>query len=178
MKRAHLFFAILLILFASGCSHVISKDVRANSDPSLTVNQVRENPDPYKGKSVIWGGEIIQVINQKDGTTEIEVFQRPLDFRGEPKETDPSSGRFLVLDHRYLDPYIYWKGRKITVAGEITGEEVKPLGEMEYKYPLLTSKEIYIWPVHYYGPYPYYYPYYPWWGFGWWGVGVHFHHHH
>lgn len=176
MRRVQLFPFILLILVVSGCSHVISKAIRANSDLSLALNQVRENPNAYKGKSVMWGGEIIDVVNQKDGTTEIEVFQRPLNFRGEPKETVASEGRFLVLADRYLDPYVYWRGRKITVAGEITGEKMKHLGEMEYHCPFLISKEIYIWPIYYYRPYPYYY-YYPWWGFGWWGV-VHFHHGH
>jgi hypothetical protein len=28
----------------------------------------------------------MQVINQEDGTAEIEVFQEPLDFRGTPKK--------------------------------------------------------------------------------------------
>ena len=184
-KHYPLFLLFLLLLLVSGCSHVISRDLRASSDLSLTLKQVRENPNAYKGKSVVWGGEIIRVINQEDGATEIEVFQEPLGFRGEPKETAPSEGRFLVLVNRFLDPYVYREGRRITVAGEIQGEKFEPLGEMYYRYALVQSKQIYLWPEYY--PYPYPYPYDwgyydPWWvyPYGWWGFGYYYrpHHHH
>ena len=170
---------ILLFFFIPACGHVISEDLRTSSDLTLTLKQARENPDAFKGKSVVWGGEIIQVINQEDGTTEIEVFQEPLGFRGEPNETAASEGRFLILDDRFLDPYIYWEGRRVTVAGEIQGEKIEPLGEMYYRYPMITSKQIYFWPDYY--PYPYYWGYYdPWWAYpyAWWGVGFYYYNHH
>jgi outer membrane lipoprotein len=156
----------LLVFLVSGCAHVISKDLRARSDLSLTLKQVREAPDVYKGKSVIWGGDIIQTINQQDGTTEIEVYQRPLGWGEEPKNTLASEGRFLIIAEKYLDPYIFQPGRKITVAGEIQGEETRPLGKMDYRYPIVLSKQIYLWEVYY--PYPYFY-YDPWWGYPFWG---------
>jgi outer membrane lipoprotein len=179
MKFFPLFF---LALFISGCAHVISKDLKSHSDLSLTLSQVNQNPNAYKGKSVVWGGEIIETVNQKDGTTQIEVFQRPLGWRGELKETLASEGRFLILADKYLDPYIFRRGRKITVAGEIQEEKIKPLGEMDYRYPLLLSKQIHLWEEYYYYP-VYYYPYYyydPWWGYpyGWWGFGYYYRHHH
>jgi outer membrane lipoprotein len=181
MKSRFLWLLLLfLILLLSACAHVISKDLRTKSDLSLTLAQVRQNPDTFKGKWVVWGGEIIETVNQQDGTTQIEIFQRPLGWRGEPKETTYSEGRFLILADNYLDPYIFRRGRKITVAGEIAGGKIKPLGEMEYRYPVVSSKQIYLWPVYYYQPYPYYY-YDPWWGYPYWwgfGVGVRFHHHH
>src|SRR3990170_6225286 len=88
-----LFFFILL----TGCAHVISKDLRASADPALTFRQFHQNSNTYKGKFVVWGGEIIETVNQKDGTSQIEAFQRPLGWRGEPKETHGSEGRFLTL---------------------------------------------------------------------------------
>ena len=182
-SRLNLFLSFLLLFLITACTYVISKDLRESSDLSLTLKRVRENPDAYKGKSVVWGGEIIQVINQEDGTTEIEVFQEPLNSKGEPKERAASEGRFLVLDDKFLDPYIYWEGRRITVAGELQGEKTEPLGEMYYRYPLVRSKQIYLWPD--YDPYPYY-SYYPWWyydpwweyPYGWWGYGFYYSHHH
>jgi outer membrane lipoprotein len=173
-----LFFSLTLLL--SGCAHIISKDFRTKSDPSLTLTQVRQNPEAFKGKWVVWGGEIIEALNQKDGTTQVEVFQKPLGWRGEPKETPTSEGRFLILADQYLDPYLFRKGKKITAAGEIQGEKIRPLGEMDYRYPLLLSKQIYLWPEYYYRPYPYYF-YYPWWGYPYWwgfGIGIHYHHYH
>ena len=81
----------------------------------------------------------------------------------EPEKEEPSGGRLLVLGERFLDPYHYRKGKEITVAGEILGEKTRPLGKMEYRYPLLLSKQIYLWRKHpYYYPPPYY-PYDPRW---------------
>ena len=151
-NRSPLYASFILIFLVSGCAHVVSKDLRATSDLSLTLKQVRENPNAYRGKSVIWGGEIIQTVNQQDGTTQVEVFQRPLGWGEEPNDTVASEGRFLVIADKYLDPYLFQTGRKITVAGEIRGEEIKPLGKMDYRYPVLLSKQIYLWANYYYYP--------------------------
>jgi len=91
-SRFQWFLLLALMVFLSGCVHVISKDLRIKSDPSLTLSQVRQNPDTFKGKLVVWGGEIIETVAQKDATTQIEVYQRPLGWRGEPRETYPREG--------------------------------------------------------------------------------------
>ena len=162
-------FRILLIsgfLFLSGCAHVISKNLRAEADPALSFSRVLQNPEAFKGKTVIWGGEVVETTNQKDGSTLIEVLERRLDRQGEPDEASPSQGRFLVQSQDYLDPYVYRRGRKVTVAGVILGQKMKPLGEMDYRYPLVSIKQLHLWPLYYYAPAPYYpYPYYydPWW---------------
>jgi len=159
MSNRLLFFIVIACFFLfSGCAHVISKDIRNKADPSLTFQKVIQNPIIYKGKTVVWGGEIIETLNQKNGTTEIEVFQIPLDSRDAPKASNASEGRFLILVNKYLDPYLYRKGRRITVAGEILGEKIQPLGEMDYRYPLILSKQIHLWGEYYYYPYPYHYP--------------------
>lgn len=184
-SRFQWFLLLALTLFLSSCVHVISKDLRIKSDPTVTLGQVRQNPNAFKGKMLVWGGEIIETVNQNDGTTQIEVYQRPLGWREEPQETTASEGRFLILADKYLDPYLFRSGKKITVAGEILGEKIKPLGEMDYRYPILSSKQIYLWPEYYYRPYPYTY-FDPWWGYpyGWGGFGFgyyyfpHHHHHH
>ena len=181
------FLLLFLVLLLSGCAHVISKDLRDAADQDVPFREILKNPSAYKGKSVVWGGEIIETTNKQDGTTLIEVFQRSLNWREEP--TGSSEGRFLVRVESYLDSYVYSKGRKITVAGEILGEDVRPLGEMDYRYPLVLSKQLHLW--EYYYPYSYYYyprwwyydPWYPWWGwgypFGWgFGFGYYYHHHH
>jgi outer membrane lipoprotein len=171
-------WVVLLLIggLSFGCAHVISRDLRSQADATLLFQQVLQNPSAYKGKSVVWGGEIIETMNQKDGSTLIEVFQRPLGWRGEPKQTGVSEGRFLALDSKYLDPYTFRKGRKVTIAGEISGEEVRPIGKMDYHYPLLSSKQIYLWEDYYYSDLYYRYYYAPWWGYPygwgypyWWG---------
>jgi outer membrane lipoprotein len=147
-----LFILSPFILF-SGCAP-ISRELRAQADRMLTFQQVFQNPEAYESKIVIWGGEIIETINQKDGTTLIVVLQRPLDWMEEPK-FNRSEGRFVILVEGYIDPYVFRRGRRITVAGEILGRKVMRLGELEYPSPLLRSKQIYLWGDYYYYPYPY-----------------------
>lgn len=171
MKRFCQFLLFLMIIYSvSGCAHGVSRNLRERADTTLTFRQVFQDPNEYKGKFVIWGGDIIQTMNQKDGTTLIEIFQRPLNWREEPKETLSSEGRFLVLAEKYLDPYVFRSGKRMTAAGEIQGEKIRPLGEMNYRYPLLLSKQIVLWEDYYYYPSPYYYPYpyYWWWGYPYW----------
>jgi outer membrane lipoprotein len=36
---------------------------------------------------------------------------------------------------------------KVTVVGSVFGKEVRPLGEIEYTYPIITKRELYIWPA-------------------------------
>lgn len=174
MGRIRLLVPIVSILFLSGCAHVISKDLRERADPSVNLVAVRENPKAFEGKMVIWGGELIETFNQRDGTTLLEIFHRPLSWRGEPREDAPSEGRFLVLAERYLDPYLFRTGRRVTVAGELRGEKRKLLGEMEYRYPLLVAQEIHLW--EFTRPYVYYL-YDPWWWGYPYGWRFHFHYH-
>ncbi len=171
--KALLILTLLLLILFAGCAP-ISRDLRAQADRTLNFHQVFQNPEAVKGKIVIWGGEIVETINQKDGTTLIVVLQRPLDWLEEPK-IQRSEGRFIILVGGYVDPYVFRRGRRITVAGEILGRKVMRLGELEYPYPLLQSKQIYLWGEYYYSPSPY--PYYPWgyygsygprWGYPYW----------
>ena len=88
------------------------KNLREQADPALTFRQVSQHPSQYKEKIVIWGGDIIETVNQKDGTTLIEVFQRPLGWREEPKETVASEGRFLILVKKIFGPLCFPKRKK------------------------------------------------------------------
>ena len=158
----YLVFSLFLMILFSGCTP-ISRELRAQADRTLSFQQVFQNPETFRGKIVIWGGEIIETTNQKDGTTLIVILQRPLDWMQEPK-IQRSEGRFIILVEGYVDPYVFKRGRRITVAGEIVESKVMRLGELEYPYPLLQSKQLYLWGEYYYSPYPY--PYYPWWHYG------------
>jgi len=162
--------AAALFLFVGGCAPVISKELRTQIATEITFREVLENPDLHKGKVVLWGGVIIRAKNLKEGTL-IEVLQKPADSRGRPKDVDESGGRFMALYDGYLDVAIYCQGRGVTVAGEIKGKRVQPVGEIDYQYPLIAIKEIHLVKEEALYPYPYwwyppwwYYPYpYPWW---------------
>jgi outer membrane lipoprotein len=172
--------ASILFVTLAACAP-ISKSLRSEA-VNIPFSAVQDEPRTYKGSIVIWGGEIIRTENRKKGTTLVEVMEKPLGWREKPELTDESQGRFLVTVNKFLDPRIYRPGRRITVAGEVAGSKTKLLGKMKYRYPLLSAKQIYLWPKHYYYYYNYpywgYYGYYgpgwygPWWGGGpWWGYG-------
>ena len=135
------FFLPLTLIAIIGCAHVISQTVRDEVDTAITPEMLFRDPDAYRGKTVLLGGVIISTNNTDEGTY-IEVVQKPLDYRGKPKDTDISSGRFLILHKGYLDPAIYSPGRKLTVAGEVSGKRVRPLGKLQYAYPFIKSKEL------------------------------------
>lgn len=85
-----------------------------------------KNPDAYRGKIAILGGIIVNSANTEEGTY-IEVVQKPLDYQDRIKDTDLSSGRFLILYEGHLNAATYSKERGVTVAGEVIGKKVRPL---------------------------------------------------
>lgn len=164
--------ALCVISLTTACAPVISKELREQVSKDLSFKEVLQDPEAYKGTLVLWGGKIIRSENQKQGTL-LEVLQKPTDREGRPKDVDQSEGRFLALHEGFLDVAIYSEGREVTLAGEIKGKRVLPLGEIQYTYPVILTKEIYLWPAEskerlYPHPYPYTYPYwpYPWWRYG------------
>jgi len=147
-----LFLAVpLLLLSIISCTHAISKEARDMAVNDIPFRWIAENPERYRGAFVIWGGEVINSQNLGDGAL-IEILQRPLRRSEEPDETKNSSGRFLVLyDSGFLDPAIFFKGVKITVAGIVEGQRVLQMGgvvqmgEAGYVYPLILAREVHIW---------------------------------
>lgn len=169
---------ICFLLFLGGCASVVPRELRQEIDPSLSFQELKENPDLYQGRKVLLGGQIVNMENLKE-ETRLQILQKPLGRGDVPQATDESEGRFLVDYGGYLDPAIYRSGRSVTVVGEVIGGESIEVGEAEFTAPLVASKFLYLWsdPSEYdgyYYPYrsPYYYPYYPWYpyfglSFGW-----------
>jgi len=138
--------ATLTALVMAGCAPVISPAVLKEVDQSVGFEQVLKNPLAYRGRTVLLGGDIIETQNFAEKTL-IVVLQRSLGFRKKPAAEGESKGRFIVSVPGFLDPAIYRPRRKVTVVGSVSGKEVRPLGEIEYTYPIITKRELYIWPV-------------------------------
>ncbi len=160
--------SVLIPLLVTGCTYPISRELRDEARVDLTFPTVLKNPDAYVGSIVIWGGRIIEVQNRA-GETEIMVLESPLGYEEMPKAAEYSRGRFIVKTRIFLDPAIYKPGRKITVAGEIAGKEIRPLGETKYAYPVLRAREIHLWRKEIVYTYPPGYWWGPGWGRGWYG---------
>jgi len=164
-----LFFLAAALVFISGCAHVIPKDILQEVNTEITFAELRRAPQAYQGEVVLFGGVIVKAVIKEDGTL-LEVYQTEIDRRGRPIKLDVSGGRFLARYEGFLDSEIYCKGREVTIAGVVQGEEVIRLGEIDYRHPYLLVKEIHLWKKEYPTafPYPWYfwdpwwYPWYPW----------------
>lgn len=141
MKR--FLFVIVVPVLVSGCAHVVSRDLRDKAEKTVPVTELFRDPEAYKGRIFILGGTIVNSANSP-GKTYVEVVEKPLDYRGRPEYTDISRGRFLVLYEGYLDPAIFSGGRDVTVAGEVLGKEVRALGQINYSYLLMKSRDLYL----------------------------------
>jgi outer membrane lipoprotein len=159
-------FGVLLgfAVLAFSCAP-FSKEIMRQVDESLTFQAVQKDPRKYAGKTVLWGGVIIETAN-KEGETVFQVRQAELDLEKRPRNLDASAGRFMVRYAGFLDPAIYQAGREITAGGQIAGAESLPLGGIQYTFPVLLAAEIHLWEKM--DPYPYPYGYYPpYWGPFW-----------
>ena len=178
MARWLLFAALPAWLIAAGCAKSPSTAEITEAeqiDRTIAFPQLIETPDSYRGRVVMFGGEVITAKRLKAGTR-VEVLQLPLSDNYEPS-TDrmATQGRFFAMETKPMDPAALPPGTRVTVVGEVTGSATAPLDEIDYVYPVLTIKQLHVWSpptdVRYlYRPaYPGYYyfwgPYgrYPWW---------------
>jgi outer membrane lipoprotein len=141
----------------SSCAHVISQEIVQSSMKEIGFSRIAKSPDSYMNNTFILGGTIVGTTETRQGT-EIEIIQNPIDQQGSIIDRDISEGRFIVESQGHLDPMIYKQDRLVTVAGKLVASRKKTIGEMEYLYPVLEAKEIYLWrEERYYQPYPYMY---------------------
>lgn len=149
-----------VFLVSASCAYPVSTQLRheAKKD-NAAFPKALEDPTAYAGKTVVWGGRIIETINH-DGGTDIVVLDTPLDSWLEPQSTKNTRGRFIARSTKFLDPALYEANREITLAGEIVNAEERPLGQTIYRYPVVQVKELHLW-EEYYDHYPPDYFWYP-----------------
>lgn len=155
----------IFILIMGGCAHAISRQNRQFALKDLSPESILQEFETYKGKLVLMGGEIIETKNLERETL-IEILQKPLSrYNDRPLEKQTYDGRFRVRYNTFKDPYVFGRGREITVAGIVVGKEVSKINQRQYTYVVLENRETHLWPERkdYYGDYPYGYPYYPYW---------------
>jgi len=159
--------AATLLLALMGCASVVPEEFQAGADRTLTLTDIWARPEASRGRTMILGGEILQVTPKPSGT-EVEVLERPLGRQDRPERTDTSQGRFLVMMEGFLDPAVYRAGREVTVVGDVEGVTARPIGEVTYTFPVLRGRYLYLWPIR--EPVVYYEPVwpYPYWGDRWW----------
>ena len=128
----------------AGCAPTFSRELLDQVDSTTTFRELQNDPDRHVGKTFMLGGIILETRNTADSTI-IQVLQRPLDRQGRPRETDETGGRFIIESPEFLDAAVYQPGKRISLIGQVTGQEVRPLGEIHYRYPVVSSKEVRLW---------------------------------
>jgi outer membrane lipoprotein len=146
LLRAGLYLMIGLLAVTAGCAtSVIPESLEPQVDKAVTFSQVLEAPDSYRGKVVVWAGEVLKAKAMKGGT-QLEVLQLPLDDeQGPVTDRMESKGRFLALQHEFLDPATMTDGTRVTIVGEITGASVEKIDEADYRFPTLDVKHLHRW---------------------------------
>ena len=144
------YFCILAVslLFHCGCVTVPSvapSYFYKGLDPMITFLQIYQDPDQYKGKSILVGGVISGVRNYPQ-KTEIEIIQKPLNNNKIPVKTAYSGGKFFAFYDGYLDRLIYSQGQLITIAGIIKGKKITKRVGSSYIYPVIMIQFHRLWP--------------------------------
>lgn len=149
---------ILTTLFIVSCS-VISKPVRNESVTPAHFKTLLLEADKHIGGTVIIGGYILETKNSVEEST-LVILQSPLGLGQEVKTKDHTEGRFIVVHKGFLEPEVYSKDRKITVAGVVIGSVTMTIDGFPHPHLKIRSREIFLWPEK---QYPYYNHYYdPW----------------
>jgi outer membrane lipoprotein len=142
-------FSILILiigaLWSCASREIISKEIKAESERVSFKTLVQET-DRHKGKTVILGGYIIETKNFA-GKSTMTVLQTPLVTGEKPSSKGRAEGGFILSYKGHLEPEVYEKGRRTTVAGKLAGLADKgancpsPCLQLEYR-------QIYLWPMY------------------------------
>lgn len=161
---------LALLFLLGGCASTVPDVIRKAPEGDVQLGEVQRDPEAMRGALVRWGGQIVAVHNQPDETL-VEIISRRLGSSGRPHEEDATMGRFLAKVKGFLDPAIYASGREVTVRGRIEGVVTRTLGEFQYRYPLVATQDLFLWPPRPepLPPYPYRDPFWwdPWYPWGW-----------
>jgi outer membrane lipoprotein len=145
-----LLLIMVVFLFSVFCScasrEVISKEVKAEAE-RVSFKNLAQETDRYKDKTVILGGYIIETKNI-GGVANMTVLQAPLNRDEQPVTHSRSEGGFVLSYNGHLEPEVYERGRRTTVAGKVAGRVdqgapncPKPCLKLEYR-------QIYLWPMY------------------------------
>lgn len=173
---------IVGLFLLGGCASNLPQGIAEAPINAFKVQQAQANSQAYIGKTVRWGGEIVQVRNSKD-VSDVEILARQLSSGGSPQSDSPADARFIARIQGFIDPAEYAEGSRITVSGILSGIETGKVGEYEYTYPLVSVESHHKWPKekqsasyppYYYDSY-YYDPWWPYGGYGRWGRHPYWH---
>ncbi len=160
-------------VLSASCAPIFPRALLEQVDRSVSFQRLAGNPDDYRGRLVVFGGEVVRTT-RGPGWTEIEVLQRPLDSGRVPRLDERSRGRFLVKVPDALGRDLPELGDLITVVGGVEGSEERSGDSL----PALEVQDLKSWPSS--KAFIRYAPGsgWPYWRDPFWWHGAHHAHHH
>ena len=149
IRRIMLLITLLFmssVFYSCASREVISKQIKAEAE-RVSFKTLAQQTDRYKGKTVILGGYIIETQNIS-GVANMTVLQKPLGLNEMPASQGQSGGGFVVSYNGHLEPEVYEKGRRTTVAGKVVGRAVEGTGNCPNPCVKLEYRQIYLWPEY------------------------------
>jgi starvation-inducible outer membrane lipoprotein len=129
------FAGLALAVALAGCGPAVSANLQRQAGLQRSFSELAAQPDTFKGRVVILGGEVMGVQPWGSGSI-MAVDQRDLDRHFYPAG-NASGGTFLVESDQWLSPGKYQPKSKVTVAGVVAGQRDRS--------PVLKVKEIHFW---------------------------------
>lgn len=145
MKPYIRWLPLFICALLTACS-VMPEAVRRQALPRLPYDEMLKNAAQYQGRTVIVGGYVLEVENEKVRTV-LSVLQAPLDAMDKPRKRDLSEGRLLLIYDGFLDPEVYTKDRLVTAAGRLIGSSVSEQSDVAYPYLRIKVEKLHLWPV-------------------------------
>ncbi len=88
------------LVFLAACTSIgpptFDAEVIRNVNQGITFPLLQQNPEAFKGQTVLLGGQIVSADLTSDGLVNIEVKQKPLDVNQKPVASGSSQGVFLI----------------------------------------------------------------------------------
>ena len=140
-------FGVLVILAA--CASLgppaFDAEVTRNVNQGITFSLLQQNPEAYRGQTVLLGGQIVSADLTSDGLVNIEVKQKPLDGNQKPMVSGSSSGDFLI-QFPGRDLKEIHLGNLVSVVGTVSGTKILQLAGISYPILLINAQALNYWP--------------------------------
>lgn len=92
---------------------------------------------------VLWGGVIVDVAVLSQGT-QLDVLAYRLNKAGRP-QPGATTGRFLAVTDRFLEPLDYAPGRQLSVLGRLAEPTELSVGDHHRSLPTVAAHDLHLW---------------------------------
>lgn len=135
-----LLITLLTLLLLTGCIQP-PKPLRGEyADISPKAYQT----NPIENLNVRWTGFVIDVENKENHSCLTMIAKVP-DVQAKPsRRIRVDQGRFIACKPTFIEPESFLK-KPVTITGQVKKMIRKKIDELEYNYPLVDAKVIYVW---------------------------------